>query len=145
MRRAATLVLAVVACATVGVAAAGSGGERGYRVDAEFDRLSGLVTGQEMRVAGAKAGKIVEIGLTGERNALIGMEVEPGFAPFRADARCTIRQDSLLGEKFVQCDPGTPDAPELRPRGDGPPTVPVARTEVPVDIDLILGDRKSVV
>lgn len=139
MRRAPVLVVVVVACAAVVAAASGDGAESAYRVDAEFDRLSGLVTDQDVRVAGAKVGKIVEIGLTGERNALIGMEVEPGFAPFRADARCTIRQDSLLGEKFVQCDPGTPDAPELRARGDGAPTVPVARTEVPVDIDLILG------
>ena len=139
MRRiAAALMLGVVACAAV-FAAVAPGGESAYRVDAEFDRLSGLVTGQEVRVAGAKVGKIVEIDLTADRDALVGMEVEPGFAPFHADARCTIRQDSLLGEKFVQCDPGTPDAPELRSRGGRPPTVDVARTEVPVDIDLILG------
>ena len=29
-----------------------------------------------------------------------------GFAPFRADAQCTVRPQSLIGEKFVECEPG---------------------------------------
>src|SRR3712207_7064769 len=53
------------------------------------------------------------------------------------------RQDSLLGEKYVDCDPGTPDAAPLRAGEEGVPTVPLERTEVPVDIDLILGLYRS--
>lgn len=137
MRRIAGAVLVAVGLALT-LAVIGAGGGGGYRVDAVFDRLSGLVPDQDVRVAGAKVGTIVEIGLTGDRKARVGMEVSEGFAPFRADARCTIRQDSLLGEKFVQCDPGSPDAPPLRGKGGGPPAVPVDRTDVPIDIDLIL-------
>jgi ABC-type transporter Mla subunit MlaD len=65
------------------------------------------------------------------------MEVEEGFAPFRADAECTIRPQSLIGEKFVQCHPGTPDRPPLADGDDGAPTVPLEQTHSPVDLDLV--------
>ena len=32
---------------------------------------------------------------------------EPGFESFRADASCNIRQQSLIGEYFVDCQPGS--------------------------------------
>src|SRR3954471_17378141 len=64
------------------------------------------------------------------------MELQTGFAPFRSDAECEIKPQSLIGEKFVDCDPGSPDARELR-EVDGTPTVRWARTHAPVDIDLV--------
>src|SRR5204862_1216020 len=36
-----------------------------------------------------------------------------------------------------ECDPGTPDARQLPAARDGTPTVPLARTHAPVDIDLV--------
>ena len=30
---------------------------------------------------------------------------KPGFQDFRTDAECTIRPQSLIGEKFVECTP----------------------------------------
>ena len=59
------------------------------------------------------------------------------FAPFRSDADCTIQPQSLIGEKFVQCTPGTPRGRVLRARGGEAATVPVANTHAPVDLDLI--------
>ena len=47
---------------------------------------------------------------------------DPGFQDFRADASCLIRPQSLLGEKFVDCDPTQPRAP-----GSEPP--PAARAD----------------
>ena len=78
-----------------------------------------------------------DIHLTEDRKARVEMEIEEGFAPFRADAECTIRPQSLIGEKFVQCHPGTPDRPPLADGDDGAPTVPLEQTHSPVDLDLV--------
>ena len=66
------------------------------------------------------------------------MDVEEGFTPFRTDARCIIRAEALIGEKFVQCDPGTANARPLEGKDGEAPTVPLERNTVPVEIDTIL-------
>jgi phospholipid/cholesterol/gamma-HCH transport system substrate-binding protein len=109
VRRLATL-LALVAAVAGALLATGAGEERGERVDAIFDNASGLIPGQDVKIAGARVGEVLDVRLTPDRRARVEMEVRSGFVPFRADARCSIRPQSLIGEKFVQCDPGTPNS-----------------------------------
>jgi len=109
VRRAAVLavVLGLGAFALAASAFGGSGGS-GYRVDALFDNASNLIPGQDVKIAGAKVGSVVGVRLTHDRRARVQMQVDGRFAPFRSDADCTIQPQSLIGEKFVQCTPGTP-------------------------------------
>ena len=109
-----------------------------YRVDAVFDRTAALIPGQKVKIAGAPVGLVTDIKLTEDRRARVQMEVEEGFAPFRADARCIIRAEALIGEKFVQCDPGSARAKELEGEDGEAPTVPLERNTVPVEIDTLL-------
>jgi virulence factor Mce-like protein len=130
--------LCVAAAAFVALGAGGGGGARGYRVDAIFDNADFLVSGQDVKIAGAVVGQVTGVHLTRDRKARIEMQIEDGFAPFRSDATCTIRPQSLIGEKFVACDPGTPRGRPLRAaRGEGAPVVPLARNHSPVDLDLV--------
>ena len=124
MRRA-LLLVAVAAVSIVGTLGAG-GTEPTYRVDAVFDSTANLIPGQDVKIAGARVGRVSDIQLTEERKARVEMEVEEGFAPFRADAECTIRPQSLIGEKFIQCRPGTAGRPPLADGEDGAPTVPLS-------------------
>jgi len=121
---------------------AAGGGEEGdgdYRVDAIFLNAGFLIPGQDVKIAGAKVGSVEDVTLTADRKARISMRVDPRFAPFRADADCTVQPQSLIGEKFVQCTPGTPAAGPLRtPAGSAVPTVPLSGTRSPVDLDLVL-------
>ena len=135
MRRA----LVVIACG-VGAAVTTIGAsdpQTGTRVDAVFDSTANLIPGQDVKIAGARVGQVKDIDLTEDRKARVEMEVEEGFAPFRADAECTIRPQSLIGEKFVQCDPGTAGRPSLPDGEGGAPTVPFEQTHSPVDLDLV--------
>ncbi|MEA2421065.1 MAG: hypothetical protein QOF55_164, partial [Thermoleophilaceae bacterium] len=135
MRR--LLAAALAACAAtaaVFVSVGAGGGARGYRVDAIFDNADFLVAGQDVKIAGAVVGSVAGVHLTPDHRARIVMEIEQGFAPFRSDASCTIRPQSLIGEKFVDCDPGTPKG---RPLTQKVPTVPLASNHSPVDLDLI--------
>jgi len=66
---------------------------------------------------------------------------DSSFAPFHANATCAIRPQSLIGEEYVDCDPGTSGAPPLRRIGSGPGAgqyyLPVTRTSSPVDFDIV--------
>ena len=135
MRRALVVLVcaAVAAVTTIGA----SDPKSGTRVDAVFDSTANLIPGQDVKIAGARVGQVEDIALTKGRKARVEMEVEEGFAPFRADAECTIRPQSLIGEKFIQCNPGTADRPPLEDGEDGAPTVPLEQTHSPVDLDLV--------
>jgi virulence factor Mce-like protein len=137
MRRlAAIAALAIAAAALAGA----SGGDKAgtYRIDAIFDSAGFLTPGVDVRIGGARVGKVRDLTLTRDHKARVEMDVESRFAPFRADADCNIQPQSLISEKFVECAPGTPAAPALRPAGGLPATVPVTGTHAPVDVDLVL-------
>jgi ABC-type transporter Mla subunit MlaD len=135
MRRVA--LVAAIGAASAAVTLGAGGAESRYRVDAVFDSTANLIPGQDVKIAGARVGQVRDIHLTADRKARVEMDVEEGFAPFRADAECTIRPQSLIGEKFVQCHPGTATSPPLADGDDGAPTVPLAQTHSPVDLDLV--------
>jgi ABC-type transporter Mla subunit MlaD len=126
------LVAVVLALVLTGIS--GTGGN--YRVDAIFDNADFLIAGQDVKVAGARVGSVEAVRLTPQRKARVVMRIDPGFAPFRANAECNIRPQSLIGEKFVECDPGTPDARPLRKAGEAP-TVPLEQSHSPVDLDVV--------
>lgn len=132
----------LVALAAILVVLALASGESGaqdgeptgdYRVNAIFDTAKGIIPGQVLKIAGARAGTIDDVTLSDDFKARIEMTTDARFAPFRADAECQIKPEGLISERFVECDPGTPDAEPLD-AVDGVPTVPVESTTVPVAI-----------
>ena len=63
------------------------------------------------------------------------MRVDRRFAPFRADATCTIKPQGLIAENYVDCDPGHAGRPSrCARRGGDAPTVPVEQTTQPVSL-----------
>lgn len=135
------LAVAVPAIAVLGVNASGDSGG-GYEVRGIFDNVSSIVPGEDVRIAGAKVGSIKKMSVTRDNKAAVEMTIEkPGFAPFHANARCAIRPQSLIGERFVDCQPGTASSPALaridHGDGEGQHLLPVDRTRTSVDIDLV--------
>src|SRR3954451_25124386 len=115
----------------------------GYQVVAIFDNAAYAVKGEEVRIAGVKVGKIDKLDVAFERKAAVTFSIDtPGFTPFHKDAHCTIRPQSLIGEKDVECTPGSTKEPVLDTIPDGRENagkayLPLTRTSSPVDIDLI--------
>lgn len=155
--------VAAVVVAVVLISSSG-GGNSGYLVRAVFDSGSFMVQGEQVRVAGANVGEIKSVGVSmpGELDsykdgkpqaipgkAIIVMEItNPGFQDFRSDASCLIRPQSLIGEKFVDCNPTLPRAPGSQPPpplkqipsgqpGAGQYLLPVENNSTSVDPDLI--------
>jgi ABC-type transporter Mla subunit MlaD len=76
-----------------------------------FDNAFGLTKGGDFRVGGVNAGQTTGFDvekMQGESpKAVVTAEVtKPGFDDFREDATCEIRPQSLIGEYYVDCQPG---------------------------------------
>src|SRR3954451_10028593 len=100
----------------------------------QLDNAFGLIEGGDVKVAGVRAGKISDLKLDRRHmRALIGIEVtRGGFGDLRTDTFCEARAQSLIGEYFLDCDPGK--APQRLPQGG---TVPVRQTGSTVPVDLV--------
>jgi virulence factor Mce-like protein len=130
------LLLGLVCGAAVSVGAKGDEdtGEKTYRL--LFDNAFGLTEGGDFKVAGVRAGETSTFKVRmvdGRPLAEVDAKVtEPGLADLRRDARCEIRPQSLIGEYFVDCQPGTSDE---RLPDDG--RLPVEQTSSTIAIDLV--------
>lgn len=112
-----------------------------YKVRANFKTSSGITEGADVRVAGANVGTIERIFVTEDDEAGLVLKInDPAFGTFYADAKCRIRLQSLIGEKFVDCEPGTPTEAELPtdPTSDDRVVLESDRTSSPVDTDELL-------
>lgn len=136
MRRLTAILLAVTALAGAAVLLSGAvaAGSSSATFDVIFDDARGLVPGQLVKVAGAQAGTIQNVAVTPDFKARIQATVDSRFMPFHQDATCTIRPQGLIGENYVECDPGSANSPPLRTGAGHPPTVPVGHTTEPVSL-----------
>jgi ABC-type transporter Mla subunit MlaD len=154
MRRLALLALVLVAAAAIAAVASANGGTGGdpYMVRAIFDDASFAVQGEQVRVAGAPVGSIASLDVCVAQTtpcrpetlnkAEVTLQInDTRFAPFHANATCAIRPQSLIGEMYVDCNPGTAAAPALQKIRTGPGKgdyyLPVTRTSSPVDFDIV--------
>jgi ABC-type transporter Mla subunit MlaD len=153
MRRGAAIAVVLLVAIGVVVAATSSGGGGDpYEVRAIFDDASFAVAGEQVRIAGAPVGSIASLDVCvahstpcapGTQNkAAVTLRINDSrFTPFHADATCSIRPQSLIGEMYVDCDPGTAAAPPLQRIASGPGAgsyyLPVTRTHSPVDFDIV--------
>src|SRR3954449_9573307 len=119
MRRALAVILALVSATALAVAGTGAsdGSSGDYQVRAIFENSFSLVPGEDVKIAGVKVGKIKSLDVTPDQKAAVVFTItRPGFDDFREDAECTIRPQSLIGEKFIECTPTQP-----RPAGAAVP------------------------
>ena len=146
MRRLVYIGLAVALLPWLVIGLVNLGGEEDrddhYFVRAVFDNASNMVEGEDVKVAGVPVGVVSGLEVTEDEKAALVLRIDnEDFTPWKADAECTIRPQSLIGEKFVDCQPGSASAEPLerleRGPGEGERLLPLARTSSPVDIDLI--------
>ena len=144
MRRLLAIGVVLAACALAVVLTGADEPEaKGQKYWVEFDNAFGLVEDGEVKIGGVSAGKISDFELTDSEPPKVAVQVEvtgddfdrlrAGTGPGGTDgATCGVRQQSLIGEYFIDCQPGTA-GPTLK---DGA-RVPVKKTFSTVPVDLI--------
>jgi ABC-type transporter Mla subunit MlaD len=161
MRRLALILLACVGAAALLVVGPGATDEDSYEVRAIFDNGAFLALDEDVRVAGANVGSVTDLDVTfpdeaahadgspDAGKAVVVMTIDdPGFQDWREDASCRVHPQSLLGEKFVDCQPtqprapGTEPPPELEVIGEGEPGegqrfLPLEQNGKAIDLDLV--------
>jgi virulence factor Mce-like protein len=136
VRRVLAIVLVVCAAGAAAVYAKSSGasdpGHPKYTV--VLDNAFGVVKGADLKVAGVRAGKIDGLRLEPKTHrALVDFEVtKEGFGSLRKDVFCESRPQSLIGEYYIDCKPGT-SAEKLKPGS----TIPVEQTASTIPLDLV--------
>lgn len=91
-----------------------------FEAYAEFSNISGLQRGAIVRVAGMDAGEVKEIHVPGSPSAKFRVMLrirEDLHQLIRVDSVATIQTDGLVGNKFIQVDAGTDQAPVVPPKG----------------------------
>jgi phospholipid/cholesterol/gamma-HCH transport system substrate-binding protein len=153
MRRLATIFLTVSVAigATAVVTSSSPGKAPTYEVRAIFDDAAFAVPGEDVRVAGAPVGSIQSLDVCTKAPCPRGSPLNKAavtitianidFTPFYANAHCAIRPQSLIGEKYVDCQPGSSSSPQLQKITSGPGKgtylLPVANTSSPIDSDIV--------
>jgi ABC-type transporter Mla subunit MlaD len=138
------LAVAIVPWLVIGVVEATGDQDRddAYFVRAIFDNAASLVQGEDVKIAGAPVGVVDSLEVTADNKAAVILRIDDeDFTPWKSDASCVIRPQSLIGEKFLECEPGSASEPRLREikdgDGEGERLLPLANTSSPVDIDML--------
>lgn len=131
---AAVLVAAVVVAAILGAFTGGTSASGDPTYTIVLNNAFGLINGEQFEIAGVPAGSISSISLdTKSLNARVKVSVNSGSPTFHTDATCQSRPQSLIGEYFINCNPGTKGSPLLAGGG----TVPVSHTFSTIPADLL--------
>jgi phospholipid/cholesterol/gamma-HCH transport system substrate-binding protein len=90
-------------------------GNSSYTLNVDFQNASGLVTGNNVLIGPGVVGTVSSIGLTDNGAARVKLTLKGGVGPLHQGTVARIYEDSLSGiaNKYVELEPGSPDAPKI--------------------------------
>jgi phospholipid/cholesterol/gamma-HCH transport system substrate-binding protein len=109
-----------------------------YHVRAVVPSAIALAPKADVRQAGVKIGTVTGSSARGN-DAVLDLTIDPKYGPAYRDARVLIRGKSLLGENYVDLDPGSPRAGRVPDGG----TLPISRSPESTQLDQILSTLDS--
>ena len=109
--------------------------ESGYPVRAEFSNAMGLASGDDVLVAGVRAGSVTGVKVE-DGHIVADLAVRPDLP---IDSRARIINKNMLGARAVELVAGD-DWDQLLAEADDTPVIPLDRTDVPVTLPE-LGDE----
>jgi phospholipid/cholesterol/gamma-HCH transport system substrate-binding protein len=107
--------------------------DEGRRVDAQFESVVGLDDKAAVRVAGVRVGRVDGIRLE-RRRALVTLLLDADLV-LTEGAEASIANQGLLGDKFVELDPGPEGAPPLAADAVLPGRTPISFDDAMAKID----------
>ncbi|HVL81613.1 MAG TPA: MlaD family protein, partial [Actinomycetota bacterium] len=110
-----------------------------YAVTATFRDTGGVFTGQEVTYRGVTVGRVGDLRVV-EQGVEIDLVISRRFDRIPQDTRARVMFKSAVGEQFVDLLPNTDQPPFL----DAGSTIPIERTELPVQQEELLRLLESV-
>jgi phospholipid/cholesterol/gamma-HCH transport system substrate-binding protein len=101
---------------------------------AVFTNISGLKSGNFVRIAGVEVGKVGDLKLQHDGNVTIGFSVDKGVR-LTEGTKAVVRYENLIGDRYLALEEG-PGSPRRLPPGA---TIPLARTSPALDVDALIG------
>lgn len=101
---------------------------------AQFANVSGMETGNFVRIAGVEVGKVKEIVLQPDATLLVEFTVADSVV-LTEGTRAAIRFADLTGGRYMALDEGAGAVKRLTPGA----TIPISRTEPALDLDALIG------
>jgi phospholipid/cholesterol/gamma-HCH transport system substrate-binding protein len=106
-------------------------GDNSYLLYARFISVSGLKAGSPVEMHGLEVGRVERLSIDQEQGmALAEMKIKKGIKVY-ADAIASIKTSGLIGDKYIQIDPGGSD--QLLKPGSS-----ITETTSPIDIENII-------
>jgi phospholipid/cholesterol/gamma-HCH transport system substrate-binding protein len=105
-----------------------------YLVRAELSNADLLLKDQDVRISGVQAGKVTDVVPEGAGHVMVTMVVDRKYAPIHTDGTARVRPFTLIGDKYVDIDPGSSAAPALPDGG----VIPIGHTSIPVELEQVL-------
>ena len=107
---------------------------KGYRFTVAFQRTMVLSEQSDVRISGVDVGHVVKLSLNKRGYTDVLVEMDPQYAPIRANTHAILRIKTLLGETYIQLVPQGQTGPYLKEGAQLPP----AQVEPNVTLDDIL-------
>ncbi|MEA2167485.1 MAG: phospholipid/cholesterol/gamma-HCH transport system substrate-binding protein [Solirubrobacteraceae bacterium] len=104
-----------------------------YVVYADFNDAGGVLKNYNVKIGQITAGTIEKVELIKGDVVRVRMELDDSAAPIGTGASAKVRPVNLLGEKYIDLDPGDVNQPVKSGS-----TIPESRTGVPVELDDVL-------
>jgi phospholipid/cholesterol/gamma-HCH transport system substrate-binding protein len=111
------------------------GAEKPY--EAVFSDVTGLETGDDVRIAGVKVGSVEEIEIEGRDLARVGFTVDAETALDRS-INARLRYRNLVGQRYIELSPGAGPSGRLQEGA----TIPLQRTDPALDLTVLFNGFK---
>lgn len=101
---------------------------------AVFANVSGLRTGNFVRVAGVEVGKVKKISVRPDSTVLVEFGADDSVM-LTEGSRAAVRYDDLIGGRYLALEQGAGGVKRLRPGA----TIPLSQTEPALDLEALVG------
>src|SRR5699024_10969179 len=105
--------------------------------NAAFTDVSGLETGDKVRIAGVEVGKIDAVDLAEGNTAAVDFTVASDQV-VHTSTEAVVRYENLTGDRYLELNRGEGDQSPLEPGG----LIPISQTSPALDLDALLGGFK---
>jgi phospholipid/cholesterol/gamma-HCH transport system substrate-binding protein len=76
-------------------------GSKTYVIKAAFNNISGVKAGADVQIAGVTVGKVRQLDLSKENQAMVGMQINREVA-IPVDSIASVKSQGIIGDKYIQ-------------------------------------------